>query len=86
MVCSECSEVGHKWIECKNPTKRCLNCEGNHRTTAPQCPKRKQEANKIRQQTTTRHTNDGISYSAAVKSNTPNLQNLNIPNDIKNNK
>lgn len=80
VICSDCSEVGHNWTDCKTTAKRCLNCDGGHKTTAPQCPKRKEEANKIRKQDTQKK-NTGLSYSSVVKSTLPPIQNLNIPSD-----
>ena len=40
-VCSECSSTSHTWRECLNSYKKCLNCQGDHRTLAAKCPKRK---------------------------------------------
>ena len=40
--CSECSAVGHRWTECKSQVKKCLNCQGPHRTLAMACPKKKE--------------------------------------------
>lgn len=39
--CSECAEMGHTFRQCNNPTKKCLNCDGPHRTLAAICPIRK---------------------------------------------
>ena len=44
--CSECSESGHRLSECTNPVKRCLNCQGGHRTLAMACPVKKDHINK----------------------------------------
>lgn len=40
-LCSECSESGHTWRECKSTTKKCVNCGGPHRTLAMACPIKK---------------------------------------------
>lgn len=45
-ICSECSETGHTFRECKNSEKGCINCktrgvQSNHRTLAMACPIRK---------------------------------------------
>jgi hypothetical protein len=40
-VCSECGERGHIYTQCINTQKKCLNCDGNHRTLAASCPIRK---------------------------------------------
>ena len=66
IVCSECSEVGHRHFDCKSSIKKCINCGGNHKTTAPQCPKRKQEAHNMRQKSS--QIREGTTYSAAAKS------------------
>ena len=81
IVCSECSEEGHRWTDCKANTKKCLNCSGDHRTTAPQCPMRKQEVNKIRHHTSTNKTRNGTSYSEALRSTTPTTPNMTIQSD-----
>ena len=41
--CSECSAIGHTFRECTANFKKCLNCNGNHRTTAMKCPIRKKK-------------------------------------------
>lgn len=40
-ICSECGEEGHQWRDCKSTHKKCINCEGQHRTLAMKCPLRK---------------------------------------------
>lgn len=45
-LCSECSETGHTYRDCKNTEKGCINCknsgyQSNHRTLAMSCPLRK---------------------------------------------
>lgn len=45
-ICSECSETGHTFRECRNNEKMCINCkrmgnQANHRTLAMSCPLRK---------------------------------------------
>lgn len=45
-ICSECSETGHTYKDCKNSEKACINCkrngnQANHRTLAMSCPLRK---------------------------------------------
>ena len=41
IVCSECTG-NHYFKDCTSPTKKCLNCEGPHRTMAMACPKKKE--------------------------------------------
>ena len=41
-ICSECAQTGHRYNECTSSTKKCINCNGNHRTMAAKCPKRKE--------------------------------------------
>ena len=38
ILCSECAQEGHRWTECRNPVKKCLNCNGKHRTLTMSCP------------------------------------------------
>ena len=40
-ICSECAQTGHRFNECNNPQKKCINCSGSHRTMAAKCPTRK---------------------------------------------
>lgn len=45
-ICSECSETGHTFKDCRNTEKSCINCkrhgnQANHRTLAMSCPLRK---------------------------------------------
>ena len=49
IICSECSEEGHKWSECKSQTKRCINCRGTHRTLAMSCPVKRDVINRIKE-------------------------------------
>jgi len=40
-ACSECASNDHTYKDCRENTKKCLNCNGNHRTLAAKCPTRK---------------------------------------------
>lgn len=40
-ICSECSQPGHIFNECSSTTKKCINCEGPHRTMSMACPEKK---------------------------------------------
>ena len=46
-ICSECSQQGHRWNECRS-TKKSINCKGNHRTLAMACPIKKKKYNAIK--------------------------------------
>ena len=39
--CSECSNEGHLWYECKEKVKKCINCMEEHSTLAMKCPKKR---------------------------------------------
>ena len=80
-ICSECAQTGHRWDVCETQLKMCINCSGNHRTMAPQCPKRKEEANKIRRQTFQSQVKNGTTYSAALRSTTITNQDPNLMNE-----
>ena len=69
-ICSECAVTGHRHTECRVSFKKCINCSGPHKTTAPQCPKRKQEAQNIRQKSTQNKVKEGNSYSSIVRNTT----------------
>ena len=49
MSCSECGGDDHKWTECRNENKKCLNCGGPHRTLAMACPVKKEKIREKRQ-------------------------------------
>lgn len=68
-ICSECAEEGHIWTECPNERKKCINCEGEHRTLAMKCLLRKEV---IKQKRQTKKENP--SYSNVAKRNTNNQQ------------
>ena len=66
-ICSECGEEGHTWRECTSTVKKCLNCNGPHRTLANKCPERKKILNeKLKVQ----RENKSTTYSQAASSNT----------------
>lgn len=41
-ICSECAAIGHTYKECTSTEKKCINCDGTHRTLAAICPIRKE--------------------------------------------
>lgn len=47
-ICSECASVEHTWRVCNTDLKKCINCNGNHRTLAYNCPVKKKERKKNR--------------------------------------
>ena len=63
-ICSECSERGHTWKQCNKEMKKCINCEGNHRTLSMKCPKRKEAVKKKRLE-----ENNKTTYSQMIKTN-----------------
>ena len=66
--CSECSAVGHRWTECKSQVKKCLNCQGPHRTLAMACPKKKEAIKNKRERNETRRQDVQMRpYSEIVK-------------------
>lgn len=50
IVCSECAEQGHKWYQCPNANKTCINCNEAHSTLAYKCAARKQIVNKKKEE------------------------------------
>ena len=49
LICSECAERGHRYNNCNNVTKKCVNCQGPHRTLAYRCPTRKKKLKEVEQ-------------------------------------
>lgn len=49
-ICSECSATSHTWKDCTAIGKRCIICNGNHRTLAMKCPERKKAIERKRKQ------------------------------------
>ena len=41
IICSECAAPSHTFKDCTSTTKKCINCQGDHRTLAAKCPIRK---------------------------------------------
>lgn len=70
-VCSECTSPDHFWYECSSNNKKCLNCDGKHRTLANSCPMRKQIKDNKRYQ---KRQNENKTYST-VTSNSNNATN-----------
>ena len=66
-ICSECSQEGHTWRECKESIKQCINCSGNHSTMAMSCKIRKEKINNKRREERERPR----SYVAAAKQGLP---------------
>ena len=41
IICSECAAPSHTFKDCTSQVKKCINCQGDHRTLAAKCPIRK---------------------------------------------
>ena len=67
-ICSECGSSSHTWRECKETNKKCINCEGQHRTLANKCPKRKEIVESKRKG----KKNNNTTYSQITKGNNNN--------------
>ena len=63
-ICSECGSSNHTWRDCKETTKNGINCEGQHRTLANKCPKRKEIIDNKR-----KGKRNNVTYSQAAKAN-----------------
>ncbi len=63
-VCSECSVEGHVWHQCREQTKKCINCGDNHSSLAMKCTKRKEIIKEKRKAETERGK---WTYSEAAK-------------------
>ncbi|ORD93408.1 hypothetical protein ECANGB1_2305 [Enterospora canceri] len=68
-VCSECANEGHTWKDCLSLEKKCLNCNGQHRTLANKCPKRKEIKEKKRNENKGKKN---LTYSQATATTTTN--------------
>ena len=78
ILCSECSANTHTFRNCTSETKKCLNCQGNHRTFAARCPirknlikeKKKEIRERSRSRSRTRNAADTMSYAQALQRET----------------
>ena len=43
LICSECAQTGHTWKQCEEREKKCVTCQGAHRTFSGQCKIRKEK-------------------------------------------
>lgn len=71
--CSECGEHGHTFRDCTSDIKKCLNCDGNHRTLAAICPIRKEllkNKREEKQQARKNFETSNKTYCAVAKLNT----------------
>ena len=80
-LCSECAANDHIYRNCRSEAKKCLNCNGNHRTFAAQCPVRKQliqeKKKAIRERSRSRsrsRSTHGNTYAQAVQSGVNNRE------------
>ena len=76
--CSECTEE-HNYRDCGNTFKKCINCNGNHRTMSMACPmKKKAISNKINKEENIRIQNEHQTYSRVVKETIDNVTQQNV--------
>ena len=65
-ICSLCSSLSHTYRDCKELVRKCVNCQGNHSTLAPNCPTRKKAIAAGRKQTpTAKHPSSSSPNSSA---------------------
>lgn len=67
-VCSECSSMNHLFYQCKETTKKCLNCGDDHSTLAMKCQKRKDIIKAKRLQETQKQN---MTYSSIAQTTLP---------------
>ena len=60
-ICSTCSTIGHRYNECRNPTKCCITCNGSHHTLSNAC----KQANNINK------PSQAATYSTKISANPP---------------
>ncbi len=70
-ICSNCSEEGHLWMECKAETQCCINCNGEHSTMAMRCIKRKEIIKRKRKEEETRSK---LTYAGITMTNSTQKQ------------
>ena len=73
-ICSECSSTNHTFRDCRSTYKKCVNCDGEHRTFAARCPIRKelikQRSKEARERSRSKSRNyqaNNINYAQATK-------------------
>ena len=70
IICSECAAPSHTFRECTSTTKKCINCEGEHRTLAARCPIRKnllkEKERNIRERSRSRSKSRQRTYAQAT--------------------
>ena len=74
LVCSVCSEEGHRYKDCKTKTAKCISCQGNHATLASRCPTRKEKTKELAKEKRAQSQHrgaprEGVSYAAAATNN-----------------
>ena len=87
VVCSECSSTTHTYKDCRSQQKRCINCDGDHRTMAAKCPVRreliKQRSKEMRERSRSRSRpryNTESTYAQVTKGNQGTESTYNIGN------
>ncbi|KAF2353098.1 Reverse transcriptase domain, partial [Trinorchestia longiramus] len=87
-VCSECSSPDHLYTQCNSSIKKCINCNGAHRTLAASCPYRREvqkqkkideEQNEVRGSNETYAT---IAKEAVIESSKP-KHNITLTSNIQ---
>ncbi|MPC38830.1 hypothetical protein E2C01_032346 [Portunus trituberculatus] len=61
-ICSECAGTDHTWRECNSTMKKCIRCDGEHKTLSMKCPIRKAAIKEKREK-----EKDTTSYANAAK-------------------
>ena len=74
LVCSVCSETGHRYKDCKTKTAKCISCQGNHATLASRCPTRKEKTKELAREKRAQSQHrgaprEGVSYATAATAN-----------------
>ena len=74
-LCSQCGEDNHRKPQCKNKTRKCLNCGGAHATLQFKCPVRKKASKdkeiQMRKRTRSVSRSRGQSYATTASINIP---------------
>ena len=75
-ICSECSNEGHLWFNCKAEQKTCINCGGNHSTMAMKCTAKKELIKEKRKE---ENRKSKMTYSAITNMTSTQYQSQPLP-------